>query len=126
MAVAVTVNKFARNLSAQGKGVLATSASGIGTDMLMRTIDNLVGSPVQKIFSFNLPVIGTVGPIDVLNYSVHAGGFKLSKNGLIAVLAAKIAGGALTNLGPIRLPQTSTNAAGGSNPSGQGSGGASF
>lgn len=122
MAVTTTINKFATNLSAKGKGVLSTAASGIGTDMLMRTIDNVVGSPVQRIASFNLPVIGTVGPIDVLNYSVHAGGFKVSKNGLIAVLAAKIASGVLPSIGPIRLPQTTANASGGSTPAGTGTG----
>ena len=118
MAITSSVQKFATKFSAKGTGVLATSASGIGTDMLMRTIDNVVGSPVQRIASFGLPVVGTVGPIDVLNYIVHAGGLKLSKNGLIAVLAAKITAGVLPSIGPIRLPQTTVNASGGSQPAG--------
>jgi len=75
-----------------------------GTDAIMRTIDGLVGSPVQRIFSFSIPVLGTIGPIDALNYLVHAGGLKISKNGLIAVAAAKVVSGSLSAIGPISLP----------------------
>ena len=123
--MSMQVTKFASKFKAGTKGVLGTSASGIGTDLLMRTIDNIVGSPVQRIFSFNLPLLGTVGPIDVLNYSVHAGGFKINKSGFIAVLAAKIAGGVLPSIGPIRLPTTTANPSGTSTASGA-AGGASF
>ncbi len=114
-----SVQKFATRFSTKGKGILATSASGMGTDMLMRTIDNIVGSPVQSIFSFNIPVLGTIGPIDLLNYTVHAGGFKVSKNGLIAVASAKIGGGLLPQIGPVKLPQAN-NAASSSTSTGAG------
>ena len=114
MASLSSVQKLATRFSTKGKGIIATSASGMGTDMLMRTIDNIVGSPVQSIFSFNIPVLGPVGPIDFLNYVVHANGFKFSKNGLVAVAAAKVGGGLLPQIGPIKLPQ-------GANPAGTGS-----
>lgn len=119
------INKFASKFKAGTKGVLGTAASGIGTDVLMRTIDNIVGSPVQRIFSFNLPLLGTIGPIDVLNYSVHAGGFKINKTGFLAVIAAKIAGGVLPSIGPIKLPTTGANPTGSSASAGA-AGGASF
>jgi hypothetical protein len=113
----MSVQKVATRFSTKGKGILATSASGMGTDILMRTIDNIVGSPVQNIFGFNLPVIGNVGAIDILNYSVHAGGFKFSKNGLIAVAAAKIGQGVLPSIGSFKLPQAAQPAGTGSSQS---------
>ena len=113
MASLQSVTKFTSKIVPTSKGILQNATTGIGADSLMRLLDNVVGSPVQKIFSINLPLIGNVGPIDFLNYVAHAGGFKISKKGLIAIGAAKIAGGVLPNIGPIRLPtvvsQASTN-----------------
>ena len=119
------VTKFASKFRAGAAGTLSVAAGGIGSDLLMRTLDNIVGSPVQRIFSFNLPLLGTIGPIDVLNYAIYAGGFKLKKSGFIAVLAAKIAGGVLPSIGPIRLPTTGANPTGQSASAGA-AGGASF
>lgn len=126
MGAQATVLKTVGRFKAGSKGVLGTAASGIGTDVLMRTVDNVVGSPVQRIFSFNLPVVGTVGLIDAINYVLHAGGFKISKNGIIALLAAKITSGALTQIGPIALPSSPVAATGVTKATGQESGGASF
>ena len=115
MSSLASVTKFTGKIVPTSKGILQNATTGIGADSLMRLLDNVVGSPVQKIFSINLPVIGNVGPIDLLNYVAHAGGFKISKKGLIAVASAKIAGGVLPNIGPIKLPsvvsQASTNSA---------------
>ena len=99
-----TVTNFTGKIVPTSKGIVQNFVTGVGADQTMRLIDNVVGSPVQKIFSFNLPVIGNVGPIDFLNYVAHAGGFKISKKGLIAVAAAKIASGVLPSIGPIMLP----------------------
>ena len=99
-----SVTKFTGKLVPASKGIIQNFVTGVGADQTMRLLDNVVGAPVQKIFSVNLPIIGNVGPIDFLNYVAHAGGFKISKKGLIAVGSAKIASGVLTNIGPIRLP----------------------
>src|SRR3990167_8621214 len=99
-----SVTKFTGKIVPTSKGIIQNFVTGVGADQTMRLLDNIVGSPVQKIFSVNLPIIGNVGPIDLLNYIAHAGGFKISKKGLISVGAAKMASGVLTNLGPIRLP----------------------
>ena len=104
MGVFGSVQKQVRRFEAGGRSTLGVAAGGIGSDLLMRAIDGVFGSPVQKIFSFNIPVLGTIGPIDILNYMIYAGGLKVSKRGLIAVGAAKLVGGALTNIGPIALP----------------------
>ena len=104
MAALQSVTKFTGKIVPTSKGIIQNVVTGIGADQTMRLVDNVFGSPVQKIFSFNLPVIGNVGPIDLLNYVAHAGGFKISKRGFVAVGAAKLVAGTLTNLGPIRLP----------------------
>jgi len=99
-----SVQKQITRFEAGGRSTLGVAAGGIGTDLLMRAVDGIFGSPVQRIFSFNLPILGPVGPIDILNYMIYAGGLKVSKRGLIAVASAKLVGGALTNIGPIALP----------------------
>ena len=104
MAMLASVSKFGSKIVPTSKGLLQNITTGIGANEGMVIIDNIFGSPVQRIFSFNLPFLGTVCPIDVLNYVFHAGGFKFSKKGLIAVASAKIARGSLSNIGPIRLP----------------------
>ena len=124
MSSLASVTKFTGKIVPTSKGIIQNVVTAIGADQTMRLIDNVVGSPVQKIFSFNLPIIGNVGPIDFLNYVAHAGGFKISKKGFIAVGASKLVAGTLSNIGPIRLPnvvsQASTNSA--ASPSGQSGG----
>lgn len=104
MASLQSVTNFTGKIVPTSKGVIQNFVTGVGADQTMRLVDNIFGSPVQKVFSFNLPFIGNVGPIDFLNYIAHAGGFKVSKKGLIAVGAAKLSSGALQAIGPIRLP----------------------
>lgn len=98
------VQKFAKKFEAGSKGVLGTAAGGIGTDLLMKTVDNVTGGNVQRMFSVNLPVLGPVGLIDFLNYVVYANGIKISKRGFIAVIAAKLATGAITTVGSLNIP----------------------
>ena len=112
-----------------GRGILTTAVTGIGADRVMRLIDNVVGSPVQRLFSFNLPLIGTVGPIEALNYFGHSRGKLISRTGIVALLSAKIAEQAITQIGPIKLPgigPSFVNPAGGTVSTGVESGGASF
>jgi len=85
-------------------GIVQNAITGIGFDQLARAVDSVVGSPVQSIFSFNLPVIGGVGIIDVINYLLHSQGKIISKNGIIAVGAAKFVTGALPAIGGIAIP----------------------
>ncbi len=101
-----TVTNITGKIVPTSKGIIQNFVTGIGADTTMRLMDNIVGAPVQRIFSFNLPIIGSVGPIDLLNYVAHAGGLKVSRKGLIAVAAAKVASGALSSIGPIQLPQS--------------------
>lgn len=104
MAILQSVSKFGSRIVPTSKGIIQNAVTGIGADSVIRTIDNVVGSPLQKTFSVNLPIIGSIGAVEAMNYVFHAGGFKISKKGLFAVLSAKIASGAVTNLAGIRLP----------------------
>lgn len=88
------------------KGILPTLVTGSGTAFYLTMIDNVFGGPVQRIFSFNLPIFGPVGPLDIINYVIHAGGLKFSRNGLLAVAGGRISFGLLKNIGPIQLPGT--------------------
>lgn len=128
MAALASITKTTSKIIPTSKGILQNIVTGIGANSLMTTIDNMVGSPVQRIASINLPFIGAVGPIDFINYVGHAGGFKFSKKGLIAVISAKVANNTLTALGPIRLPGAGATSpsAGGTAPTASAPGGASF
>lgn len=107
------------------KGIIQNSVTGVGFDQVAKTLDNIVGSPIQKIFSMPIPFIGSVGAIDVANYFVHANGLKLSKNGFIAVIAAKIVQGILPSIGSFKLPGSSnTGGAGQGSPVARGQTGA--
>ena len=110
MAALQSVTKFTGKIVPTSKGIIQNFVTGVGADQTMRIVDNVFGSPVQRIFSVNLPILGSIGPIDFLNYIAHAGGFKVSKKGFIAVGAAKVAGGVLQSIGPIRLPTGVTQA----------------
>ena len=94
------INKF----EAGGKSVLGTVAGGIGSDILMKTIDNVTGGNVQRLASINLPIVGPVGLIDAFNYIIYAGGIKISKRGILAVVGAKIATGVISSVGSLSIP----------------------
>ena len=108
--VSKTVNKF----STKGSGILSDSASGIGTNRLMRYVDNaFLGGRIQSI-GIPVPFLGSVDLIDGFNYLVHAGGkTKISKKGIIAVSAAKVEQGVF----PL-IPNLNILPSGGSSPSG--------
>ena len=78
------------------KGFIQHSVTGIGTAGLLQTVDNFVGAPMQR-FGIVIPFLGIrVSIIDFINYTIHAKGLKLSKNGFIAVGAAKMVQGTLS------------------------------
>ena len=104
MAMLQSVTKFGKKFEAGTKGILGTAAGGIGTNTLMRTVDNATGGNVQRIFSINLPFIGQTGLIDALTYVVYANGLKISKRGAIALIAAKMVQGVIPSLGNISVP----------------------
>lgn len=102
------------------RGLIPTAVIGAGAEAGMRMIDNIVGGPVQRIFSVNAPFIGTLGPIDFINFMIFSNGAKNIRSGVTAVIGAKIilggglAGVALPSLGTagINLAQQSSTAAG--------------
>ena len=78
------------------KGFIQNSVTGIGTAGLLQTVDNFVGAPMQR-FGIVIPFLGIrVSIIDFINYTIHAKGLKISKNGFIAVGAAKMVQGTLS------------------------------
>lgn len=104
MAGIKSVQKFVSNFEAGGRSVIGTAAGGIGSDILMKTIDNVTGGNVQRLASINIPFLGPVGLIDAFNYMIYAGGAKINKRGIIAVVAAKVATGAITSVGSLNIP----------------------
>ncbi len=118
MASLQSITKQTSKIIPASKGLLQNAVTGIGADKVMTTLDNLVGSPVQRIASISLPFIGSVGPIDFINYVGHAGGFRFS------CVFLEVSEG----MGPIRLPGSgiSPQSAGGSTPTSSAPGGASF
>ena len=118
MSVATSVQKFGNRFIPQSKTMIQAGFTGVGFDQGMKAVDNILGSPLQKSLSFNLPIIGSVGLIDVINYMTHAGGLKISKKGFAAIGGAKFVAGVLPSIGPIQLPtSTSATSSIGSNPS---------
>lgn len=107
--------------TAKKRGIIPTATGGVGVDLMLKTFDNFVGSPLQRFASFNAPFIGPVGPIDALNFLIFSGGGKNLKGGIVAVVAAKfITGsgaaisqfGGLFGKGGINTSQNSTVASG--------------
>lgn len=77
------------------KQIIPNIVTGAGLGNTIRAVDNIFGSPLQRLFSVPLPFIGNTGVPDFINYLIHSGGFKLSQNGLIAVLGDKAISGTL-------------------------------
>ena len=94
------------------KAVIANIVTGTGVDVFLRRVDNIFGSPIQKLFGFNVPFLGNVGLIDFANYVIHTGG-KVTKNvmpGLVAVGGAKAIEGTLPLLsGTLAIPGLSSS-----------------
>lgn len=68
-------------IAPKGKGIIQNSVTGIGTAAVLQTVDNFIGSPLQR-FGITLPFLGIrVSLIDGINYMIHAGGLKIKKNG---------------------------------------------
>lgn len=107
--------------TSRSKAIVANIVTGTGADQVMRAADNIFGSPLQRVFSVQIPFLGNVGPIDVINYAVHAGGLKFSTTGIVAVAGAKFIGGTLPVLsGALAIPGLNTVANPNVTPSGPG------
>ncbi len=104
MAMLSSVTRVAKKFEAGSRGILGTAAGGIGTHTLMTAADNATGGNVARLLSVNLPVIGQTGIIDALTYIVYANGIKISKRGIIALVAAKMVGGVIPSLGGLNIP----------------------
>jgi len=99
-----TITKPFNKFVPSSKGLIQNALTGVGFDQLAKALDGVVGSPVQSIFSFQVPILGPVGIIDVINYFLHARNKLISRDGFIAVGAAKFVGGALPAIGGIAIP----------------------
>jgi len=103
-----SVKSFQKTLlgnTSRPKAVITNIVTGTGSDQFMRALDNIFGSPLQRVFSVQIPFLGNVGPIDVINYAIHAGGLKFSTTGFVAVAGAKFVGGTLPVLsGSLAIP----------------------
>ena len=94
---------FLGERTASKKGLIPTAVSGTGAEIAMKSVDNIFGGVVQNLMSINLPIVGTIGPIDALNFMIH-GGFRNIRGGITAVVGSKVLVGGLRSLGPISLP----------------------
>ena len=88
--------KALSRIAPPAKGFVQNSVTGIGTAALLQTADNFIGAPMQR-FGIVVPFLGIrVSIIDFINYTIHAKGLKLNKNGFIAVGASKLVQGSLS------------------------------
>jgi len=86
------------------RGVIPTALMGVGLEAGLRAADNIVGGPIQRLFSVNAPFVGTIGPLDAIVFLVMSNGFKNVRGGLTAVIGAKvILGGALAAISPVSI-----------------------
>ena len=90
MALVKSITKPLSGLVPPSKKIGTTIITGTGFDAVAKAVDGIFGSPVQRIFSFNFPIIGPIGVLDIINYLVHSRGKLISQTGLIAVVGAKI------------------------------------
>jgi len=85
-----------QNLAPKSRGVIQNSVTGIGVAALLQTVDNFIGAPLQR-FGITIPFLGIrASLIDFINYTIHAGGLKIKKEGFIAVGASKVVQGAIS------------------------------
>ena len=106
-----TVRKtFLGEKSVTKRGIIPTAVSGTGAEIAMKSVDNIFGGVVQNLMSVNLPIVGTIGPIDFINFMIH-GGPRNIRQGITAVIGSKVLVGGLRSLGPISLPGSSPTGA---------------
>ena len=77
--------------------------TGIGFDGIAKFVDGATGGILQS-FGVNLPVVGRISAIDLLNFYVNSGGFHFKrKEGYLAVGAAKLLQTGVGNIRPLNL-----------------------
>lgn len=93
--------------------------SGIGVDQGLKFIDNIATRGMIQSFGINLPFIGRLSGIDIINFIAHNGGNIVPKSTkpFIAFGAAKIVQGGRLNIPGATAP---TSAAGASSSTGVG------
>ena len=85
------------------KGIVQPMVTGVGFDGIAKFVDGATGGILQS-FGFNLPVVGRLSAIDLLNFYVNSGGFHFKrKEGYIAVGAAKLLQAGVGNIRPLNL-----------------------
>ena len=86
------------------RGIIPTALMCVGLEAGLRAADNIVGGPIQRLFSVNAPFVGTIGPLDAVVFLIMSNGFKNIRAGATAVIGAKIIlGGALAAASPINI-----------------------
>jgi len=95
-----------KKLAPSSRGILQNSVTGIGVHAVLQIGDSFIGSPLQS-FGIVLPFLGIrVSLIDGINYLIHSKGkVGISRSGAVAVLASKVAQGAV-NLGGVSALST--------------------
>ena len=84
--VLMQIQKQAKRFSTEGSGILAQSAKGIGTNRLMRFIDNtLIAGRIQSI-GIPVPFLGRILDIDLTIEWINILEHNFPKNGLVAGL----------------------------------------
>ena len=83
------------------KGVIPTTMVYIGVDTVFSFIDNIVGSPLQKIGA-NLPFVGRFSAKDVITYMAVAQGARFNTDTVIAFFANKLLGQGISSTNQIR------------------------
>jgi len=102
--------KSLKKIAPKGRGIIQNSVTGIGTASVLQIADGFIGSPAQS-FGFVVPFLGIrLSLIDIANYMIHSGGkLRMDKNAIVAVLASKVAQGAVSLGGISALSSTASS-----------------
>lgn len=95
--------KSVTGLVPKTKGIVQPMVTGIGFDGIAKFVDGATGGILQS-FGVNVPVVGRISAIDLLNFYVNQGGFNFKrKEGYLAVAAAKLLQTGVGNIRPLNL-----------------------
>lgn len=89
------------NVPAVTKGVIPTTMVYVGVDTVFTFIDNIVGSPLQRIGA-TVPLLGRFSVKDVITYMTVARGFRFNTDTAIAFFANKFLGAGQASTSQIR------------------------
>lgn len=84
------ITRSVEGLVPKTRGIVQPMITGVGFDAVAKFADGFFGGFVQG-FGMNLPYVGRISLIDVLNFVAHNKGFHFKrKEGYLAVLSAKL------------------------------------